>query len=113
VKRESLNGHYDSKAFDFFEFQDKLEKFKQDLSQVCDLNLRFWKELMYKEPDHVKVKELIAESEKCANKVERSLKNIIGKYRRACLVTYEIVFQYSKFVLNCGLTENFNPFMAL
>lgn len=55
VKRESLSGHYDSKAFEYFEFQDKLEKFKRELSQVCDTNLEFWKELLYKEPDQKKI----------------------------------------------------------
>ena len=45
VKDESLSEKYDLKAQEYFEYQERLEQFKKEISHVCDVNTSFWSEI--------------------------------------------------------------------
>lgn len=68
---------------------------------------------MYREPDYLKVKNLISKSHYYARKVEKLFEKLIFQYKRTSIVVYELMAQYSEMVLNCEITSIFNPFYSL
>lgn len=113
VKREALKDKFSVKAQEYFEFQEKMETFKTHINKACDANIEFWQELMYKEPDQLKVKKLISKAQHYASKVEKLFSRLTTQYKRASIVIYELMTQYSEMVLNCEITSIFNPFHSL
>lgn len=113
VKDQALTEKYDLKAQEYFEYQEKLEQFKKEISHVCDLNTSFWSEISQEEPDCKKIKHLISKSHHHSKKVENMFNRLLNSYQRVCIVVYDTLVQFSQLVLNCELSSVFNPFFSL
>lgn len=113
VKNESLTEKYCLKAYEFFEYQEKLEHFRKEISHVCDLNSLFWTEVSNEEPDCPKIKKLIRKSHHHSCKVERMFSKLMDSYKRSSIVIYDTLFHFSHLVLNCELSSTFNPFFSI
>lgn len=113
VKNESLTEKYDSKAHEYFEYQERLEQFKTQICHVCDLNTQFWSEISHSEPDCKKIKHLINKSHQHSKKVENMFNKLTDTYKRVSIVVYDTVLHFSQLVLNCELSSLFNPFFSL